>query len=58
MSTAAVTTSSRRLAPSNTEIACALDACDRLVGVTDFDDHPAEVTATRDRLRFLPDRRG
>ncbi len=31
------------LAPSNTEIACALDACDRLVGVTDFDDHPAEV---------------
>jgi iron complex transport system substrate-binding protein len=31
------------LAPSNTEIVCALDACDRLVGVTDFDDHPAEV---------------
>lgn len=30
------------LAPSNTEIVCALDACDRLVGVTDFDDHPAE----------------
>jgi iron complex transport system substrate-binding protein len=32
------------LAPSNTEIVCALDACDRLVGVTDYDDHPAEVT--------------
>ena len=32
------------LAPSNTEIVCALGACDRLVGVTDFDDHPAEVT--------------
>jgi iron complex transport system substrate-binding protein len=31
------------LAPSNTEIACALDACDRLVGVTDFDDYPPEV---------------
>jgi iron complex transport system substrate-binding protein len=31
------------LAPSNTEIICALDACDRLVGVTDFDDHPPEV---------------
>lgn len=31
------------LAPSNTEIVCALDACDRLVGVTDFDDFPAEV---------------
>jgi len=31
------------LAPSNTEIVCALDACDRLVGVTDFDDHPADV---------------
>lgn len=31
------------LAPSNTEIVCALDACDRLVGVTDFDDHPPEV---------------
>lgn len=31
------------LAPSNTEIVCAIDACDRLVGVTDFDDHPAEV---------------
>ena len=33
------------LAPSNTEIVCALDACDRLVGVTDFDDHPPEVVA-------------
>jgi iron complex transport system substrate-binding protein len=31
------------LAPSNTEIVCALDACDRLAGVTDFDDYPAEV---------------
>jgi iron complex transport system substrate-binding protein len=31
------------LAPSNTEIVCAVDACDRLVGVTDFDDHPPEV---------------
>ena len=33
------------LAPSNTEIVCALGACDRLVGVTDIDDHPAEVAA-------------
>ena len=33
------------LAPSNTEIVCALGACDRLVGVTDFDDYPAEVDA-------------
>ena len=31
------------LAPSNTEIVCALDACDRLVGVTDYDDYPSEV---------------
>jgi iron complex transport system substrate-binding protein len=31
------------LAPSNTEIVCALDQCDRIVGVTDFDDYPAEV---------------
>ncbi len=31
------------LAPSSTEIVCALDACGRLVGVTDFDDFPAEV---------------
>ncbi|MEX0710124.1 MAG: ABC transporter substrate-binding protein [Chloroflexota bacterium] len=29
------------LAPSNTEIACALDACEQLVGVTDYDDYPA-----------------
>lgn len=36
------------LAPSNTEIVCALDACDRLVGVTDFDDHPAEVADITD----------
>lgn len=33
------------LAPSNTEIVCALGACDRLVGVTDVDDYPAEVAA-------------
>ncbi len=32
------------LAPSNTEIVCALHACDRVVGVTDFDDYPPEVT--------------
>jgi len=31
------------LAPSNTEIVCALDACDLVVGVTDFDDYPPEV---------------
>lgn len=31
------------LAPSNTEIVCALDACDRIVGVTDFDDYPPDV---------------
>ena len=31
------------LAPSNTEIACALDSCEQLVGVTDFDDYPPEV---------------
>ena len=31
------------LAPSNTEIVCALDACDLLVGVTDFDDFPPSV---------------
>jgi iron complex transport system substrate-binding protein len=36
------------LAPSNTEIVCALDACDRLVGVTDFDDHPPEVADVPD----------
>jgi iron complex transport system substrate-binding protein len=31
------------LAPSNTEIVCALHACDRVVGVTDYDDYPPEV---------------
>lgn len=31
------------LAPSNTEIVCALDACDELAGVTDFDDYPPTV---------------
>ncbi len=36
------------LAPSNTEIVCALDACDRLVGVTDFDDYPPEVADVSD----------
>ena len=36
------------LAPSNTEIVCALDACDRLVGVTDFDDYPPEVSDVTD----------
>jgi iron complex transport system substrate-binding protein len=36
------------LAPSNTEIVCALDACERLVGVTDFDDYPAEVAMVDD----------
>ncbi|MGH2462052.1 MAG: ABC transporter substrate-binding protein [Candidatus Limnocylindria bacterium] len=36
------------LAPSNTEIVCALDACDRLVGVTDFDDYPPEVADVPD----------
>ncbi|MBW3612575.1 MAG: ABC transporter substrate-binding protein [Chloroflexi bacterium] len=36
------------LAPSNTEIVCALDACDLLVGVTDFDDYPPEVAEVDD----------
>lgn len=36
------------LAPSNTEIVCALDACDELVGVTDFDDYPAQVADVAD----------
>ncbi len=40
------------LAPSNTEIVCALDACDRLVGVTDFDDYPAEVADVPDVVIF------
>lgn len=31
------------LAPSLTEFVCALDACERLVGVTRFDDTPASV---------------
>jgi iron complex transport system substrate-binding protein len=31
------------LAPSNTELVCAVGACDALVGVTDFDDYPAQV---------------
>jgi iron complex transport system substrate-binding protein len=31
------------LAPSNTEIVCALGACSELTGVTDFDDYPASV---------------
>ena len=34
------------VAPSNTEIVCALDACDRIVGVNDFrDGFPADVLA-------------
>lgn len=33
------------LAPSGTEIVCALGACDRLVGVTDVDDYPVEVAS-------------
>ena len=36
------------LAPSNSEIVCALGACDRLVGVTDFDDYPPEVAEVDD----------
>ena len=36
------------LAPSNTEIACALDACDDVVGVTDIDDYPAQVADVED----------
>lgn len=36
------------LAPSNTEIVCALGACDLLVGVTDVDDYPAEVADVPD----------
>jgi iron complex transport system substrate-binding protein len=40
------------LAPSNTEIACALDACDQLVGVTDFDDYPPEVSEVEDVVVF------
>lgn len=40
------------LAPSNSEIVCALDACDRLVGVTNFDDYPAEVVDIPDVVIF------
>jgi iron complex transport system substrate-binding protein len=36
------------LAPSNTEIVCALGACDSLVGVTDADDYPADVANVPD----------
>ena len=36
------------LVPSNTEIACILGACDHLVGVTDFDDYPADVADVPD----------
>jgi iron complex transport system substrate-binding protein len=32
------------LAPSNTEIVCALDACNDLVGVTDYDNYPTQMT--------------
>ncbi|MEO8639673.1 MAG: ABC transporter substrate-binding protein [Chloroflexota bacterium] len=32
------------LAPSNSEIVCALGGCDHLAGVTDVDDYPAEVS--------------
>lgn len=41
------------LAPSNTEIVCALGGCDRIVGVNDFrDGFPADVAAT---LEGVPD---
>lgn len=40
------------LAPSNTEIACALGACDQLVGVTDFDDYPPEVATVEKVVVF------
>lgn len=36
------------LAPSNTEIACAVGACDELVGVTDFDDYPPQIADVED----------
>jgi iron complex transport system substrate-binding protein len=32
------------LAPSNTEIVCALQACNDLVGVTDYDNYPTQAT--------------
>jgi iron complex transport system substrate-binding protein len=40
------------LAPSNTEIACALGSCDQLVGVTDFDDYPPEVAGVEKVVVF------
>ncbi len=41
------------LAPSNTEIVCALEACDRIVGVNDFrDGFPADVL---DAIEDVPD---
>jgi iron complex transport system substrate-binding protein len=41
------------LAPSNTEVLCALDACDRIVGVNDYrDGFPDEVAAA---LADVPD---
>jgi iron complex transport system substrate-binding protein len=36
------------LAPSNTEIACVVDACDELVGITDYDAFPPEVSEIDD----------
>lgn len=36
------------LAPSNTEIACVVDACDELVGITDYDAFPPEVSEVTD----------
>ncbi len=36
------------LAPSNTEIVCAVGACDALVGVTDFDDYPPQIADVED----------
>lgn len=44
------------LAPSNTEVVCALDACDELVGVTDFDDYPPQVKdITKVVVQAVPD---
>jgi cobalamin transport system substrate-binding protein len=40
------------LAPSNTEIVCAVAACDRLVGVTDYDDYPAQVAGVDKVVTF------
>ena len=36
------------LAPSNTEIVCAVGACHELVGVTDFDDYPPQIADVED----------